>query len=75
MAIKTTMTIRLPILVTGLAGVPGYALFRYFQKLFPGQVYGIRPRKNDCVIGDTVYAFDAEETLSFESIFEKHRFG
>jgi dTDP-4-dehydrorhamnose reductase len=74
-AIKTIMNIRLPILVTGLAGVPGYALYRYFLKLFPGQVYGIRPRKNACVSGDTVYAFDAEETSSLEYVFETHRFG
>lgn len=69
------MIIRLPILVTGLAGVPGYALFRYFQNLFPNQVYGIRPRKNNCVIGDTVLAYDAEETSSFAAAFEKYHFG
>lgn len=75
MAIKVPMNIRLPILVTGLAGVPGYALFRYFKSLFPGQVYGVRPKKNACVTGDTVFGIDAEETNSFAAIFKGHRFG
>ncbi|NLO23220.1 MAG: sugar nucleotide-binding protein [Fibrobacter sp.] len=75
MAIETELSIRLPILVTGLAGVPGYALFRYFQNLYPGEVYGVRPKRNPCVSGDTVFAIDAEESEAFEVVFEKFRFG
>ncbi len=36
-------TARLPILVVGLPGVPGYNAFFYLRRLFPGQVIGIVP--------------------------------
>lgn len=83
--------LRLPILVLGLNGVPGYALFRYFNKLYGGtdtftgdradiysngnQVYGIRPVKHPCVFGDNVFAIDAEETEKLGELFKNYNFG
>ena len=36
----------LPLLVTGIAGVPGYNALPYFQARYPGQVIGVRQRDN-----------------------------
>ena len=62
--------IRLPILILGLNGVPGFAIFRHFNKLYGASsaaeqkqgkpsVVGIRPIKHPCVFGDNVFAIDA----------------
>ena len=77
-------SIRLPILILGLNGVPGFALFRHFNKLYgapgtaPGTapgVIGIRPIKHPCVFGENVFAVDAEETERLGELFEQYRFG
>ena len=77
------IAIRLPILILGLNGVPGFALFRHFNKLYgsvtvrenvPG-VIGIRPIKHPCVFGENVFGVDAEETERLGELFEKFRFG
>ena len=76
-------SIRLPILILGLNGVPGYALFRHFNKLYGGatargkapEVVGIRPIKHPCVFGENVFAVDAEETERLGELFERFRFG
>ena len=66
---------RLPILILGLNGVPGFALFRHFNKLYgtdtaasnaqkiPG-VIGIRPIKHPCVFGDNVFGINSENVVS-----------
>lgn len=77
------IAIRLPILILGLNGVPGFALFRHFNKLYgnvtvrgdvPG-VIGIRSIKHPCVFGENVFGVDAEETERLGELFEKFRFG
>jgi dTDP-4-dehydrorhamnose reductase len=84
------IAIRLPILILGLNGVPGFALFRHFNKLYgsvtvsgnapskasnaPG-VIGVRPIKHPCVFGENVFGVDAEETERLGELFEKFRFG
>jgi len=67
--------IRLPILITGLSGVPGYALFRYFQKRFPHFVYGIRAVNSHDVKGLGVLPIDAEDVASHAAAFETYQFG
>ncbi len=82
--------ILMPFLVVGLNGVPGYAIYRYFNKRYGGsdvfngeradicshgnRIYGIRPIKHPCVYGDNVFAVDAEQTERLEELFEKFRF-
>lgn len=66
--------IPLPMLVTGLPGVPGWALFRHFSALFPGKVIGIRPQANTDVKADFVYPLDAEDFDGLRALFETHRF-
>lgn len=67
--------IHLPILILGISGVPGFSLFRYFKKLFPGSVYGVRAVKTLSVQGEGVLAIDAEDTHSLSEAFEKYKFG
>jgi len=63
-----------PLLVTGLGGVPGYCAFYYFQKLFPGQVVGIRPRHNTGLSGTGIKPVSAEDTGALKELFNKYRF-
>ena len=36
----------LPLLISGVAGVPGHHALRYFQAKYPGRVFGIRQEDN-----------------------------
>src|SRR5438309_278256 len=49
---RTDIQSRLPLLVTGITGVAGYNALHYFQRLYPGQVIGIRPRRAWRLTGD-----------------------
>ena len=51
----------LPLLITGIAGVPGYNALPYFQQRYPGQVIGIRQRDNWRLTGPGIVACDAED--------------
>lgn len=65
---------RLPLLVTGVAGVAGYNALRYFQAKYPGQVIGIRPRNNWRLRGPGIEVCDAEDGRTLSRLFEKHGF-
>jgi dTDP-4-dehydrorhamnose reductase len=65
---------RLPLLVTGVAGVAGLSAFHHFQERFPGQVYGLRPEKNWRLEKQAVIACDLEDHLPFHNIFADRRF-
>ena len=41
----------LPLLITGIPGVPGYNALHYFQARYPGQVFGIRQADNTRLAG------------------------
>ena len=45
-AYDTAVAAPLPLLVTGVAGVPGYNALDYFHAKYPGQVIGIRQENN-----------------------------
>lgn len=66
---------RLPLLITGIAGVAGLAAFHYFRGLFPGQVIGIRPRQTWQLTGDGIIAQDAEDVAGVTELFRQYRFG
>lgn len=61
-------------LVTGLPGVPGWALFRHFAALAPGQVFGIKPVANKDVCAGSVFDLDAEDCAGLRALFAQHRF-
>ncbi|MCE5302595.1 MAG: sugar nucleotide-binding protein [Planctomycetaceae bacterium] len=64
----------LPLLVTGVAGVPGYNAMAYFAAKYPGQVFGIRQVENVRLVGPGVIACNAEDREGLGRLFEKHRF-
>jgi len=61
-------------LVTGLPGVPGWALFRYLQGKCPEAVFGIKPCANRDVRGDQVVSLDAEDFSGLRALFDRYRF-
>lgn len=65
---------RLPILVTGIAGVAGYNAFLSLQRRFPGQVVGIRPRQTVRLVGPDIHAQDAEDADGMRHLFDRFGF-
>lgn len=65
----------LPLLVTGIAGVAGYAALDYFQAKFgTQQVAGIRQHENFKLSGPGIFACDAEDGQTLIELFRQHRF-
>jgi dTDP-4-dehydrorhamnose reductase len=68
------LNLRLPLLITGAAGVAGYNAFHYFRKRFPGQVIGLRPHQTFRLNGDGILAMDADEAGEMRELFREYRF-
>lgn len=64
----------LPMLVTGLAGVPGYNAFHYFRSLYGEQVIGIRQPNMWPLKGDGVVACDLDTPDSIERLWDEYGF-
>jgi dTDP-4-dehydrorhamnose reductase len=64
----------LPLLITGIAGVPGFNALHYFQARHPGQVIGIRQQDNWRLVGEGIVACNAEDPQGLERLFREHRF-
>ena len=67
--------LRLPLLITGVAGVAGYNALRYFRKRFPGQVIGIRQEKNWPLHAPDIEPCNAENRAKLQQLFDRYRFG
>ncbi|MGI9457815.1 MAG: SDR family oxidoreductase [Aeoliella sp.] len=65
---------RLPLLITGVAGVAGYNALDYFHLRYPGQVVGIRQQNNWRLRGPHVAACNAEDPVELARLFEEHEF-
>jgi dTDP-4-dehydrorhamnose reductase len=65
---------RLPLLVTGIAGVAGYNALHCFQSRYPGRVVGIRPRNNWRLRGPGIEVCDVEDRDTLARLFDQHRF-
>jgi dTDP-4-dehydrorhamnose reductase len=65
---------RLPLLITGITGVAGLNALHYFQKRYPGQVIGIRPRQTWQLTGDGIVPLDAEDAPGLRDLFRAYRF-
>ena len=63
-----------PMLVAGLPGVPGWALFRHFVDRYPGKVLGIRPVANRDVQTPHALPLDAEDLTGLSELFRRYRF-
>ena len=66
--------IPLPLLVTGVAGVPGYNAMAYFAQKYPGQVFGIRQIDNVRLTGPGIVACNSEDREGLARLFDRHRF-
>ncbi len=64
----------LPLLITGITGVAGYNALRYFQRRYPGQVVGVRPRRTWRLVGDGIIPLDIEDHGGVAELFRAHRF-
>jgi len=64
----------LPLLITGLAGVPGYNAMEYFRARYPGQVFALSPEGNRLARGPDVLACNAENGDRLARLFDRHRF-
>ena len=64
----------LPLLITGVAGVAGYAALHYFRARYPGQVIGMRPVRNWRLKGDGVVGCDVENQAMLQQLFDRHQF-
>ena len=65
---------RLPLLVTGLPGIPGYNSFHYLRRRYGDQVIGIKPRHTRALDYRGVYAISAEDEEAFQALFERYCF-
>jgi len=66
--------LKLPLLITGIAGVAGYNALSWFQSQYPGQVVGIRQRDNGRLTGEGIVACDAEDPEGLGRLFTQHNF-
>lgn len=66
--------IPLPLLVTGIAGVAGYNALEYFQRLYPGQVVGIRQQDNWRLSGSGIVSCNAEDRETLLRLFDRRHF-
>jgi dTDP-4-dehydrorhamnose reductase len=64
----------LPLLITGISGVAGYNALPYFQRLFPGQVVGVRQTDNWRLTGNGIEVCDAEDIDRLRALFEQYQF-
>jgi dTDP-4-dehydrorhamnose reductase len=64
----------LPLLITGLPGVPGFNAWHYFRKKYPGQIIGIRQVDNEKIQGPDVIPCNAEDREGLARLFEQYQF-
>jgi dTDP-4-dehydrorhamnose reductase len=64
----------LPLLITGITGVAGYNALHYFQRRYPGQAIGIRPRQTWHLVGEDIVPLDIEDREGLRELFKMYRF-
>jgi dTDP-4-dehydrorhamnose reductase len=72
--VHTFPSVPLPLLITGLAGVPGFNAWHYFRARYPGRVIGIRQEDNLRVQGQGVVPCNAENRRKLARLFDRYRF-
>ncbi len=65
---------RLPLLITGVTGVPGFNAFYYFRKRYGAAVIGQRPNVNWRLTGPGIVACDLENPTEIRELFDKYKF-
>jgi dTDP-4-dehydrorhamnose reductase len=61
-------------LITGIAGVPGYNAFHYFRSRYGDSVVGIRQSSMWPLQGEGIVACDVEDTSEVERLWDQYRF-
>jgi dTDP-4-dehydrorhamnose reductase len=74
MHLSPDLSVRLPLLITGITGVAGFNAFHYFQKRYPRQVIGFRPKQSDRLQGEGVVPLDIENHDGLRELFDNYRF-
>ncbi len=64
----------LPMLVTGIAGVPGYNAFHYFRRRYGDQVVGIRQSSMWPLSGEGIVPCDVEDRDAVNRLWDEHEF-
>ncbi len=64
----------LPMLITGIAGVPGYNAFHYFRERFGDQVIGIRQSSMWPLAGDGIVPCDVEDERTVAALWDQYQF-
>jgi dTDP-4-dehydrorhamnose reductase len=68
------MSLRLPLLVTGVTGVAGLHAFRQLSARHPGQVIGTRPHQTFRLTGPGIVPLDAEDAPGMRRLFDEYGF-
>jgi dTDP-4-dehydrorhamnose reductase len=61
-------------LITGIAGVPGYNAFHYFRRRYGDQVIGIRQSSMWPLVGDGIVACDVEDDRALARLWQEYQF-
>ncbi|SMP71239.1 dTDP-4-dehydrorhamnose reductase [Neorhodopirellula lusitana] len=61
-------------LITGIAGVPGYNALHYFRSLYGEQVIGIRQPTMWPLIGEGIVACEVEDAQQVDELWAKYQF-
>lgn len=65
---------RLPLLITGIAGVSGYNAFSYFRDRYGDQVIGQRPKNNWPLSGPGIVGVDLEDVDRIRQLIDEYDF-
>lgn len=64
----------LPLLITGVTGVPGYSAFQYFHAKYPNHVTAIRPVRYWPLRGEGIIPLDIENRKGLEELMKRKQF-
>ena len=65
---------RLPLLITGIAGVAGYNAFAYFRQKYGDLVVGQRPKNNWPLSGAGIVGIDLDDGVSLKKLIQQYQF-
>ncbi len=64
----------LPLLITGVTGVPGYSAFKYFHSKYPDHVVAIRPVRYWPLREEGIIPLDIEDRKGLVALLKQRRF-
>ena len=71
---ETVGSVKLPLLITGVAGVPGFNAFHYFRNLYGDQVIGVRKASMWPLSGDGIEPCDLDDKERVAELWSKYQF-